>query len=273
MAVSMALCGGVEAQSVAMLTDSSRVEIGNPFTIRLEVAGSAKPDSIHLEDWAAVVPKEDLLAITGWQQANGKWLAALQLLFFDSGTVVLPPLRVGSGTTDSLKIEVYPMPLADTATLAPIKDIIEAPPAPAETAWWPWLLLICAGLAGLLAFWYWRKRSPRQRNRSEPIPTDEWRARFLALKKTIPTPQQKEFYAELSALLRNWLERNQAIQALERTTSEILVEVQKSKVLDGKKDAIAQILQTSDLVKFANATPELSEQQRLYDLLEKITHD
>lgn len=269
----MALCGLTNAQTVAMLTDSSRVEMGNPFTIRLEVAGNLKPDSLDLQVWSMVLPQEDILGVTAWQQKHGTWQAEIQLLFFDSGTVVLPPLRVGPGTTDTLRVEVYPMPLADTAALAPIKDIFEAPPAPAETAWWPWFLAMCAVLAALLAFWYWRKRTSGRRNRLEPITADAWLLRFQALKKTIPTPSQKDFYAELSALLRNWLERNQAIPALERTTTEILAEVQKNEALLNRKEAIAQLLQSSDLVKFANASPELSEQQRLYDLLERVTRN
>jgi hypothetical protein len=273
LAVLICMQCAVYTQHVQMSTDSLQAEIGNPFKVYFKASGS-KPDSLQLDVWHEAMSADNILNCSPWQAQGSDWLADATLIFFDSGRVALPPLRICAPGSDSIYIHVYPTALPDSVQLAPIKDIIEAPPAQAAQAnWWLWLAACLAGCLLAVALWKkWRKRKPLTRENSvlQPIPQDIWNQRFSALQQLIPAHPQKPYYDEISALLRNWLEFQYHIPALERTTSEIMEVVATKPDLATHQERIAAILRTSDLVKFASAEPELHEQMSYWRKLEAI---
>lgn len=69
----------------------------------------------------------------------------------------------------------------------------------------------------------------------------------------------KEFYTQVTDILRQYIWERYRINALEMTSGEILNEIRKKNDTDSVFDNLKQILSTSDLVKFAKYTPFTDE--------------
>jgi hypothetical protein len=120
--------------------------------------------------------------------------------------------------------------------------------------------LAFAGAAGALYLLWWlsrriqkairlRRMSPRERALYE---LSELLAQDLIARQKI-----KEFYLELTMIVRHYIERAHAIRAPEQTTEEFLAAVTRKPVFT--REVVIKLktfLQTSDLVKFAAYRPE-----------------
>ncbi len=67
--------------------------------------------------------------------------------------------------------------------------------------------------------------------------------------------QVKEYYVELTDIVRGYIEKRFSTQAMELTTDELLDKVQLHKELVQYQGMLADILHTADLAKFAKAQP------------------
>ncbi len=75
----------------------------------------------------------------------------------------------------------------------------------------------------------------------------------------------KEHYFKLSDIFRRYLERRFRFQAVEKTTEEILPEIKDLKGLDeGVKSSAENFLYSTDIVKFAQHTPDKKEADQEY---------
>jgi hypothetical protein len=267
----VSICG-LKAQSVRIWADSNRVEIGNPYQIYVQAAGE-KPATLALDAWYTQIGAENVLKVSDWTQTGSNWNSTINCIFFDSASLVLPPLVLNGQTTDSLRVSVYPTTITDT-TLAPIHEIVKAPPAEPEKPRY-WLLAAAIALlvafVGVLAYLLTRRKKPKQESKFEPIRhQDAWITQFNALNQRIPMQPQRPYYEELSYLLRSWLELQHHIPALERTTDEILTATAKSPALRMQAALIAQVLERSDLVKFAKEEPPLERQMEVWQMVRAI---
>ena len=73
----------------------------------------------------------------------------------------------------------------------------------------------------------------------------------------------KEYYSGLSDILRNYMERALKLEALERTTFEIVQEMKQKNYEAAVIEKIRTVLEDADLVKFAKHMPERSLAERL----------
>lgn len=189
---------------------------------------------------------------------------------FDTLPVVVPPLEI-SYKKDSLNVRlatpplnlvVKPMPVDTTTVIADIKGPVKAPLTLAEL--WPYLLgllLIVIAVYFLRRYLIGRKQKAVVKP-SVAIPDEP--ADVIALRelnrlreeKVWQQGRVKEYYSRLSNILRLYLEHRYALPAMERTTFEILQSLKHSGFNDRKLfEILKDILETSDLVKFAKYTP------------------
>ena len=258
-------------QSASIMPDSLRVETGNPFRLILKLDGiSMRPtDSVDLSPWLPGVSAENLLDSTReWKQSNtSAWEMKLNLIFFDSATLVLPPLMIGQASTiDTLRIEVYPTPVPEGAELAPIKDIIEAPAGTESKPNYLWWILGGLIILGLLAWFFWRARkiAPARYDHQPHLSPSENAQRALDhLQKQVPVYPQRVYYEELSHILRRYYEDRFQIPALEHTTTEIRQALANHAELQADADAAFLILERADLVKFGKDNPPTTLQEEL----------
>lgn len=207
---------------------------------------------------------------------------------FKLGELKVPPIRIlykdpagNSGMVLTPPIPIYVKSILPAeggkdaaADIRPIKNVVSLGSALFRTT-------VLAGLAGVLAAVLAAKVAFRRRKKQtvDPeslLPAHERAALELGRlqkKDLIAAGRTKEHYSELSAILKRYLDRRYEGQTAELTTVETL------EFLTGKgtelfaRDAAKEILDGSDLVKFANWEPQrvLAQEleRRLLDLAER----
>lgn len=264
--------------------DSSQVETGEPFSLRLLVSGAAeKPDSVDFSAWESLLPPQNVLQESGWKVASDMWADTFTLIAFDSMSVELPPLTIRLRNGDT--VQTNPLQLTVTPTLAPddlnsmadIKDIRREPFQWIDLL--PWALVLGA-LFGLAALWYWislmRQKRKKMRSQSIQLPAHE-----LALRKIQALEQQqhwqngrfKAYYDELSFILREYLQRRYGIQALESATDEIFPQLRKTDFPDGFYNDLRDLLRWADLAKFAKAVPPPAFHEKALENARLFVHE
>lgn len=248
--------------------DSNYAETGNPFTIHLHVLQSAgKPGQIDLSAWNSVVPEQNIVKQTDWTPDGKSFTKDLTILFFDADTLTLPPLPIhlkGNDTamTNPLEIVVLPTPSPDDLVdMRGIKDIYREPTL--WTDYLPWILAIGGFvLFILLAAWLIDRANKRKRqaalSRTLALPPHELASKkldVLAQKDLWHKGLVKEYCAELTFIVREYLEKRYFVLALESTSEEILIHLQKTDFPEELRAGLYDLLAKADLVKFAKATP------------------
>ena len=210
---------------------------------------------------------------------------------FDSGTYLLPVQRIdinGKGYfTDSAQVQVATVPV-DTLTQK-MYDI--KPLMPVDKSHAGIIRMIVIGLlallllAGLLYWFVFRKKPLSEEEKVALLPPYD-RA-LLELKKLeksryLIQDEFKQYYTELTNIVRSYLEEDVHVSALESTTGQLIDKLHLMKdagELQLDEQTITQfrkILETADLVKFAKSKPAttVAEQDRL--IVEQLvvkTHD
>jgi hypothetical protein len=215
----------------------------------LEVIEKGKIDTITNGD---VVTYKQRLLITG----------------FDSGVFKIPSfyfaLRSSAGDSfyiqsDSLNILVQTVAVDTTQAFKPIKNIIYV-----KASWLDYLWYIVGGvllLAGIVVLTVYLAR------RKKPVPVipegpketlQEEALRLLnelEAKQLWQNDKIKEYYVDLTAIVRGYIESRFLTAALELTTDELLQKVQVQRELMPHYTLLSAILHTADMAKFAKAQP------------------
>jgi hypothetical protein len=246
--------------------DSNLVETGNPFMLHLLVPQrGGEPLSQPLGIWDSLIPAQNVLSQTEWQMDGDYWKKDIKLITFDADTLQLPaltiPLKGGrNAQTQPLELEIIATPSPDDPNdLEDIKDII---PEPALwTDYLPWIYTIGGlVLAAVLAYWLIRryKRLKMTGSRHFYLPPHTVALRrldALASKNLWQNGRVKEYYAELTDIVREYLERRFYIPALESTSGETILYLRDSNFPEEKLSALEDLLEQADLAKFAKVTP------------------
>lgn len=251
--------------------DSAHLDAGNATTLHLAVTGNDAPTETNFSSWDSLVPPENRLSHTEWRQdGSGHWAQDMTFIAFDSAQLQLPPVliqlksgKVVSSPPIALRVMVPPVEIND---ILDIKDIHR------ETGFYLsdylfWIIALVILLLGLIfrkkileKIKAWLKIGKNTIN-SQKV---EMPAHLLALKKLSALEAKnswqagdtKGFCAELSYIIREYLEKKYSIPALESTTDEIIkVLTQKNLFSDSKTKELQKILQWTDLAKFAKGTP------------------
>jgi len=210
---------------------------------------------------------------------------------FDSGSYKLPEQRIeinGKGYfTDSLRIEVATVPV-DTLTqkMYDIKELMSVEKSNAR--FWKILLIILLvlGVIGGLVYWFIFRKKPLSEEEKEALLPPYDRA-LLELKrlensKYLIQDEYKQYYSELTNIVRSYLEEDVHVTALESTTDELITKLEILKdagelQIDNETlGHFKKILQTADLVKFARSKPSTSVAEQDRKSIEQIvikTHD
>lgn len=192
---------------------------------------------------------------------------------FDSGAYTIPRQKiiVGDKTffTDSLKVEVNTIEVDTTKQgLYDIKPLIEVKKRGGN--WWKYLLLtlLIIGLIAAALWWFiWRQKPLSEEEKIALLPPYD-RAK-LALQKLdeshyLEHEQLKDYYSELTLIIRKYLDEKVYDHALESTTDELISKLRLLK--DGNQIDLStetiknleSILRRADLVKFAKSAPDVA---------------
>lgn len=187
---------------------------------------------------------------------------------FDSGVFKIPafvfPVIPNSGTpytiqTDSFMLLVQTVPVDTTKAFKPIKNIIFV-----STTWKDYLVYILGSIVFLLlvgfvvVYFIRNKRAQGAKPKGPAESLQDYTLRLLSdlnVRQLWQKKQVKQYYVELTDILRNYIEHRFQTQVLELTTDEILAKAQAMPDMQPYHDQLAYILQMADLAKFAKAEP------------------
>lgn len=258
----------IKAQSDAVAAfDSGYVETGNPFLLHLAVPEQfGAPASIDFSAWDTLLPAQNILRQSGWQNREGQWVNDLTFITFDSADLTLPPLSLifpggDSLQTNALELRVLPTPSPDDPVfLREIKDISLTP-----ANWQDYLKPLGIIAGGILIFalivWWLMSRGKKSGLKGERMvrqPAHELALRKLAeleLQQHWQKGRIKIYYTELTHIAREYLERRYNIPALESPSEEIMRLLMRTDMPATLLPPLAELLRWADLAKFAKGTP------------------
>lgn len=246
-----------------------RIETGDTTGLLILVSGlNAAPKDVDFSPWASIFPVSNIIGRSEWYKSGAQWTRRFTLIAFDSATLELPPLyvRVAAGKpleTNALTLTVFPTRAGrEISEMAAIREIRREPESYLD--FWPWAAGILAGLISLV----WWIRIKQRKVLPAVVPNEmvlpPVSATEMALQQLSELQQKqlwrngqlKEHYAELSLILRTFLESRYGIAALESTTTEIQKLLKSTDFSLKSQMDLKELLQKADLVKYAQSEPE-----------------
>lgn len=269
------LCGGLLfAQSpIETIVDTTSIRIGEQIEYKISVD---KTDNVVFPKLVLdSLKKVEVVEELKIDSTATKYIKKYLLTSFDSGRYVIPRQQVlinnKKYSTDSLLIDVATVKV-DTLKqkLFPIKAVINQPIIFDDYKNYIWLgLAILALILAIILYLIFRKKKEQIaiENRIPPYTTAMQRLGELDEQQLWQNNKVKQYYIELTDIIRTYIERELNIPALESTTDELMETIQdfnKIKTLDLPKETIVnlqKLLQEADLVKFAKHKPVSGEIQ------------
>ena len=161
--------------------------------------------------------------------------------------------------TEAIKVQIATMIEAEAPSLNDLRPVaapVALPPNIIVT-WWHWGLGIVIALATLAAIaWLLTRR----KQSSEPQLTPQqlaWKELNDLISSKLSETDVKEYFVQLTGVVRRYIERSTGVKAPEQTTEEFLRQVSQRKIFSAEEDRrLGAFLESADLVKFAGYQPD-----------------
>lgn len=278
MALSLLILGIVVSAQI----DSTELWIGDQTQLHLSAATTGSEEVVFPQYGEMLTDGLEIVARTEKdtaKQADGSMVIRqdLTITAFKDSLFFVPPIPFVSGGdtiyTQSLSLNVIqPFEIDSTANaITDIKPIYKAP------IWWWGILrwvLLAIGIAGLgtgiyFLVRYIRKKIAAKGETAQTKPELLRPADEVALERLDKIKEQKlwqqgrtkEYYTELTDVLRYYMARRFEVTTQEKTSEEILVPM-KALLERSLYDGLKKVLTLADLVKFAKWHPEAEENEQ-----------
>ena len=215
----------------------------------LEVVERGKIDTVKQGD---LVTYRQRLIITGFDSGLFKVPSFAFAVIPNSGTPY-------TAATDSFNLLVQTVAVDTTKGFKGIKGIVYV-----QSNWMDYIWYIVGGavlliVAIILTIYFVRKKKEPKPVPEGPVETLQEKAlrelSALEAKQLWQERQVKEYYVELTDIVRAYIEQRFKTPAMELTTDELLGKAQALKEMIPHYSSLSMILQTADLAKFAKAQP------------------
>lgn len=259
--------------SVHAKIDATQITVGDQARLFIEATHNAKQSQFI---WAILPDSFNKLEIvekgkidTTRQGDLVTYKQRLLITGFDSGTFTIPSFvftTVPNGGspatlhTDSFTLTVQTVAVDTTKPFKGIKGIVLV-----KSTWLDYLLYIIGAIIFIVllvvVISYFMKNKKVPAPIVDPTPKETLQEKTLRLLNELEQQQLwqrgqvKEYYIQLSDIVRNYIELRFRTPALELTTDEILETVRKHKEMLKHSELLGNILYTADLAKFAKAQP------------------
>lgn len=272
------LCLGVSLQVSAQVktsVDTTKIKIGGEVVYKIEVETDTTKQVVF-PDSQTFLPFEVIeFYNTDTVKKNDKFqlIKKYGLTSFDSGWYQIPQQKILINEqpffSDSLYIYIQDVVVDTTKQkLYDIKPIIEVEKP--KKNWWPIIIIVLLVLViiAFLIYWFvWRKKPLTEAERIAQLPPFE-RAKAelknLENSRYLIEDKSKEYYSELTRIIRSFIDEKVYDKALESTTAELVERLEllsEANEFSLKKDIINQIdtiFKRADLAKFAKQQPEMA---------------
>ena len=273
-ALALIISGFCANAQIKTSVDSTSIKIGEELIIsfKVELDGIKKVVFPDTKSFGALEVIENYKTDTLIEKSNIALIKQYGLTKFDSGTYTIPQQKILFGNktllSDSIEINVLSIKVDTTKQkLYDIKPILQVKKPSLKKTILNWLLILIAITAIIsIVFYYWRKRELKTKNNSLSLPPYELAKLALSKlneEKAFENDEVKEFYSDLTLILRKYLNDKVYNHSLESTTDELLLklnDLNKSNQISLDEESIKNIeatLKRADLVKFAKSKPSI----------------
>lgn len=281
-----------QEKSAKLSLDKSEIKIGEQIEAKLQVVFPVTESYSFAQILDTLSGKIEVVDISPMDTSfigsnlNFKTLTAtLTLTSFDTGYHAVPPIYF-PGQFDSLSTDPFLIHVLDVEVEMPensgneepeiaIKDIKDIKDK--DFSIWEWikenkytLLLILLFIAAIWS--YIKYIHPRLKKKKisiipakrivPPFEIAIQRLNDLDNKKLWQTGKNKEYYSELSDIVREYIEEQFNLPALESTTSEIIDSLIRNSFNENVVNEIKELFELSDLAKFAKFQPLGNQNQQ-----------
>lgn len=203
--------------------------------------------------------------------------AEFVLAKYDSGDATVPPVpfmyflpgdtATRIAQTNPLHVTITTVPADTSQDIKDLRPVMGFPLAWEDVALYGGIAFLVAALA-YLGYRYWKKRK-RTKGEDGYVPPPR-PAHVIAIeelgalkaKKLWQAGHVKEYYSELTEILRRYFENRYSMPALEETTDEIMEGLRKLRPGAELLHSTETVLRTADLVKFAKHSPSMPEHEQ-----------
>ena len=263
------------AAQVKTSVDTTKIKIGGEVVYKIEVETDTTKQVVFPESQTFLPFEVIEFYNTDTVKKNDKFqlIKKFGLTSFDSGWYQIPQQKILINEqpffSDSLYIYIQDVVVDTTKQkLYDIKPIIEVEKP--KKNWWPIIIIILSALAiiAFLIYWFvWRKKPLTEAERIAQLPPFE-RAKAelknLENSRFLIEDKSKEYYSELTRIIRSFIDEKVYDRALESTTAQLIEHLEllsEAKEFSLKKEVISQIdtiFKRADLAKFAKQQPEMA---------------
>ena len=264
----------IKDPSIFFETSPEATQIGYPVTHNITINDLGDLYSLDSVEWAdSSLWLSDSLKVFIKESQIDTFKNSIsinyQITFWDTGTVVIPPLNANISFPDSVSSTIFrtdsSFVYVSTVIDSSMKNIIDDKPLkdiqfPIERLKLFSLFLIIIFI--LLVAQLIRKRNTKKLLNRNFFNFNPKSKALNDIKKIDLTKNSEEFFFEISELLRKYFQNNFYIISFEMTSSE-LKEFFKDKDLN-------KLLNEIDQVKFAKKDPNLAQKKEILVLLKKV---
>lgn len=264
--------------------DSTQYLIGDYITIHLEVA-APKGEPVEIPqlnqeifeanqlpyDWISNSPID-----TSSKKSQDIYKQDITIIAFDSGHYYFPQLAILSADsqllaqTELLQFDLTTVPVDTTAEFKDIKPISETPIGWHEfwvyvKEYLPYIIIAILVLALIAYLIYQMVKKHRQRPKVAPAKPAKPKVKphitalraleHLRKKKLWEQGKVKDYYSELTDIVRVYIEGRWNVNAKEMVSNEIIDELSQLPIPEEQVEMLKKSFQTADLVKFAKWDP------------------
>ena len=280
-----------EPISISSSVDKARIRIGDLITytvtvthdkdIRVEMPGlGANLGGFDIRDYQVHDPKKE----------KGQIVSQVDYIIstFFTGEFEIPPLTVNyyspgdstakALTTEKIKIVVESVKASEAGDIRDIKPPVEIP-----RNWWLTLRWFALGLGviALAGLGYWIYRRKKQGKGLLPVreipprpPHEVALERLDQLRDSdlLEKGEIKQYYIEVSEIIRQYIEGRYFIIAMEMTTTEVLEGLSSAELPEEDFQSFSDFLNRCDLVKFAKVIPSENQNREILEMAYDIVH-
>ncbi len=255
-----------------------RVTVSHPAGARVEW-----PDSLHLAPFEVLGSRVAPAGVS----ADTASSAELTLTAFQLGDLEIPsfdvPVVAADGSehvlhTDSFAVHVASVGQDESGDIRDIHGPLGIPMSTLRMVLWLALPLLAVALLYTVA----RRLRPKKENESRaalgPLPRLPHEAALEALdaleaSALLGSGRVKEYHIEVSDILRTYVEGRFGVDALEMTTGEVLLGLERAGVAERFRDGLSAFLAQCDMVKFAKVRPAPEQCRQVLELGRRLVLD
>jgi len=251
--------------------DTTKIRIGEQINYQITIENADK--GVQFSELALdSLSRIEIVESKPIDTLKEKLIRKYVLTSFDSGQYVIPPQRIRIWSqeylTDSVLIDVATVAVDTTKqAMFPIKAIQREPYTFQDFKKYLWWLVLALLLIALILYLRSRKKKTPEEIEAA-IPPYELalkRLKELDAKELWQKNKIKQYYVELTDIVRNYIERELNIPALESTTDELIETMTDFNVSSSLNipvesiEKLNKLLKDADLVKFAKYKPLVNE--------------